>query len=151
MLKLKKSKVTEPEKEFDDKATKNKNLVSEKSKYPYGFITIMSILVVAILATGILTSAQIHEYRQNYEKLQKSKRTYMDLRVEYRRLLIEQQTFSTTQTIASRAVTELHMYFPSFSDKMILQPYWSKQQTNQTNSSNLNKPKPTTKNEEVSQ
>ncbi|MBS9779975.1 MAG: cell division protein FtsL [Moraxellaceae bacterium] len=149
MLKFRKSKVKKPEKELDDKATQTRDLVSEKNKNSYGFIIIMSILVLAILATGILTSAQIHQYRQNYEALQEIKRNYMDLRVEYRRLLIEQQTFSTTQRIASRAVTELHMYFPSVDDKMILQPYWLKEQKNQTNSSNINKP--TAKNEEVSQ
>ncbi len=135
MLKFRKSKVVESEKELDDKAT-TKEVVSEKAEYSYGFITTISILVVAILATGVFTSAQIHEYRQNYEKLQEIKRNYMDLRVEYRRLLIEQQTFSTTQKIASRAVTELHMYFPSFKDKMVLQPYWLIQQNNQTNSAN---------------
>ncbi len=147
MLKFRKSKVEEPEKELDNKTT-IKNVVLEKSKRSYGFITILSVLVVAILATGVLTSAQIHEYRQNYEELQGIKRDYMDLRVEYRRLLIEQQTFSTTQKIASRAVAELHMYFPSFNDKMILKPYWLNQQKN---SINVNQPKPTVKNEEVSQ
>ncbi len=149
MLKFRKSNIKKPEKELDNKATTSRNLVSEKSEYSYGFILLMSILVVAILATGISTSAQIHEYRQKYEDLQDIKRNYMDLRVEYRRLLIEQQTFSTTQKIASRAVTELHMYFPSVKDKMILQPYWLKEQKTQKKSSKVNKP--TTKNEEVSQ
>ncbi len=139
MLKFRKLTAEKP----DGKATTNK-VVLEKTEYSYGFLTTMSLLVVAILATGVLTSAQIHEYRKNYEDLQDIKRNYMDLRVEYRRLLIEQQTFSTTQKIASRAVTELHMYFPSFKDKMILQPYWLKQQNKPTNSSNR-------KNNEVSQ
>ncbi len=149
MLKFRKTKVEEAEKELDGKTSKPQNVVPEKSDISYGFLMMISILVVAILATGIFTSAQIHEYRQNYEKLQGIKHEYMDLRVEYRRLLIEQQTFSTTQKIASRAVTELHMYFPSFKDKMILQPYWLKQQKRLTKSPKVNQPK--VKNEEVSQ
>ncbi len=144
MLKFIKSKVAEA----DDKANAQ-DVIAEKTEFSYGFIITLSLLIVAILVTGILASTQIHEYRQNYEKLQGIKHDYMDLRVEYRRLLIEQQTFSTTQKIASRAVSELHMYFPSFEDKMILQPYWSKEQSKQTTSSNLNQPK--VKNKEASQ
>jgi cell division protein FtsL len=37
-------------------------------------------------------------------------------------LLIEQQTFSATPQIASRAVAELGMYSPTLKDKLIIQP-----------------------------
>jgi cell division protein FtsL len=44
------------------------------------------------------------------------------LQVEHQRLLIEQQTFSATPQIASRAVAELGMYSPTLKDKLIIQP-----------------------------
>ena len=42
--------------------------------------------------------------------------------VRHQRLLIEQQTFSATPQIASRAVAELGMYSPTLKDKLIIQP-----------------------------
>ena len=44
------------------------------------------------------------------------------LQVEHQRLLIEQQTFSATPQIASRAVAELGMFSPTLKDKLIIQP-----------------------------
>jgi len=44
------------------------------------------------------------------------------LQIEHQRLLIEQQTFSATPQIASRAVAELGMYSPTLKDKLIIQP-----------------------------
>ena len=37
-------------------------------------------------------------------------------------MLIEQQTFSATPQIASRAVAELGMFSPTLKDKLIIQP-----------------------------
>lgn len=54
--------------------------------------------------------------------LQKMKVEYRNLQIENQRLIIEQQTFSATPQIASRAVTQLSMYSPSTKDKLILQP-----------------------------
>ena len=44
------------------------------------------------------------------------------LQIEHQRLLIEQQTFSATPQIASRAVAELGMFSPMLEDKLIIQP-----------------------------
>lgn len=54
--------------------------------------------------------------------LQKMKVEHRNLQIENQRLIIEQQTFSATPQIASRAVTQLGMYSPSTQDKLILQP-----------------------------
>ena len=49
------------------------------------------------------------------------KKQQRKLQVEHQRLLIEQQTFSATPQIASRAVSELNMYSPTLKDKLIIQ------------------------------
>ncbi len=99
-----------------------------------GFIFLMLLLLVAILWTGVVTTSQIQHYRQEYGKLQQMKQDYLKLQVEHKRLLLEQQTFSTTQQIATRAVSELNMYFPSAKNKLILQPIASSEVSNRTQS-----------------
>ncbi len=97
-------------------------IISQQFTDSKGFIILMSLLVIAILYSSIATATQIQHYRQDYGKLQQMKQDYLKLQVEHRRLLLEQQTFSTTQQIAHRAVSELNMYFPAATNKLILQP-----------------------------
>ncbi len=54
--------------------------------------------------------------------MQDMKKQERKLQVEHQRLLIEQQTFSATPQIASRAVAELGMFSPTLKDKLIIQP-----------------------------
>lgn len=85
------------------------------------FSVIMLLLASAILWTGVSTASQTQKYRQDYKTLQEMKQEYLRLQVEHKRLLIEQQTFSATPQIASRAVSELQMHFPEINDRLILQ------------------------------
>ncbi len=86
------------------------------------YIILMLILAMLILWTGVQTATQIQQYRDDYKSLQKMKQEYQKLQVENQRLLIEQQTFSATPQIATRAVSKLGMFYPAFQDKLILQP-----------------------------
>lgn len=86
------------------------------------YAVIMFVLAAAIIWTGIKTAEQVQQYHQDYKALQDMKKQHRKLQVEHQRLLIEQQTFSATPQIASRAVAELGMYSPTLEDKMILQP-----------------------------
>lgn len=81
----------------------------------------MAILIGLILWTGIATVQQVQAYHQQYGVLQQLKKDYRNLQIENQRLLIEQQTFSATPQIASRAVSELNMFYPQLSDRMIIQ------------------------------
>lgn len=81
----------------------------------------MAILIALILWTGIATVQQVQAYHQQYGNLQQLKKDYRKLQIENQRLLIEQQTFSATPQIASRAVAELNMFYPQLSDRMIIQ------------------------------
>lgn len=85
------------------------------------YAVLMGILLTLILWTGINTVRQIQAYHQQYTELQKTKKEYRKLQIERQRLLIEQQTFSATPQIARRAVTELNMFYPKLTDRLIIQ------------------------------
>ena len=80
----------------------------------------MMLLIIAILWTGVSVVEQIQTYHQQYGELQKLKKQFRQLQMEHQRMLIEQQTFSATPQVTNRAVTELNMFYPNLSDRMII-------------------------------
>lgn len=80
----------------------------------------MILLVIAILWTGISVVEQIQTYHKSYNQLAKLKREFRQLQIEHQRMMIEQQTFSGTPQVTSRAATQLNMFYPDFSDRMII-------------------------------
>jgi len=86
------------------------------------YVVVLLLLAVAIVWSGIKTAEEVQQYHQDYKTLQDMKKQERKLQVEHQRLLIEQQTFSATPQIASRAVAELGMYSPTLKDKLIIQP-----------------------------
>lgn len=86
------------------------------------YVLILLLLAIGIVWSGIKTAEGIQHYHQDYKTLQDMKKQERHLQIEHQRLLIEQQTFSATPQIASRAVAELGMYTPTFKDKLIIQP-----------------------------
>lgn len=86
------------------------------------YVAVLLLLAAAIVWSGIKTAESIQQYHQDYKALQDMKKQERTLQIEHQRLLIEQQTFSATPQIASRAVAELGMYTPTFKDKLIIQP-----------------------------
>ncbi|WP_201617765.1 cell division protein FtsL [Psychrobacter urativorans] len=86
------------------------------------YVVVLLLLAAAIVWSGIKTAEDIQKYHQDYKALQDMKKQERKLQVEHQRLLIEQQTFSATPQIASRAVSELGMYTPTSKDKLIIQP-----------------------------
>lgn len=86
------------------------------------YVAALLLLAMAIVWSGIKTAEEVQQYHQDYKTLQDMKKQERKLQVEHQRLLIEQQTFSATPQIASRAVAELGMYSPTLKDKLIIQP-----------------------------
>ena len=86
------------------------------------YVGVLLLLAAAIVWSGIKTAEEVQQYHQDYKTLQDMKKQERKLQVEHQRLLIEQQTFSDTPQIASRAVAELGMYSPTLKDKLIIQP-----------------------------
>lgn len=86
------------------------------------YVVVLLLLAAGIVWSGIKTAEAVQQYHQDYKTLQDMKKQQRKLQVEHQRLLIEQQTFSATPQIASRAVSELGMYSPTLKDKLIIQP-----------------------------
>lgn len=86
------------------------------------YVVVLLLLAGTIVWSGIKTAEEVQQYHQDYKALQDMKKQERKLQVEHQRLLIEQQTFSATPQIASRAVAELGMYSPTLKDKLIIQP-----------------------------
>ncbi len=86
------------------------------------YVVVLLLLAGAIVWSGVKTAEDVQQYHQDYKTLQDMKKQERKLKVEHQRLLIEQQTFSATPQIASRAVAELGMYSPTLKDKLIIQP-----------------------------
>ena len=86
------------------------------------YVMVLLLLAAGIIWSGIKTAEAVQQYHQDYKTLQDMKKQKRKLQVEHQRLLIEQQTFSATPQIASRAVSELGMYSPTLKDKLIIQP-----------------------------
>ena len=86
------------------------------------YVVVLLMLAGAIIISGIKTAETVQQYHQDYKTLQDMKKQQRQLQIEQQRLLIEQQTFSATPQIASRAVAELGMYSPTLKDKLIIQP-----------------------------
>ena len=86
------------------------------------YVGILLLLAAAIVWSGIKTAESVQQYHQDYKTLQDMKKQERKLQIEHQRLLIEQQTFSATPQIASRAVAELGMFSPTLEDKLIIQP-----------------------------
>ncbi len=88
-------------------------------------IVLWDALIITLLVAGIIGSAlsvafQVHQTREEFKVLRKSKQVGNRLDVEWGRLLIEQQTFGATTQIGSRAVVYLHMYSPPASQTLTL-------------------------------
>ena len=97
-------------------------LFVRKFKIANIYVAILVLLAAAIVWSGIKTAEGVQQYHQDYKTLQDMKKQERNLQVEHQRLLIEQQTFSATPQIASRAVAELGMFSPTLKDKLIIQP-----------------------------
>ena len=85
------------------------------------YVILLLLLAAGIVWSGIKTAEGVQQYHQDYKALQDMKKQQRKLQIEHQRLLIEQQTFSATPQIASRAVSELNMYSPTLKDKLIIQ------------------------------
>ena len=97
-------------------------LFVRKFKISNIYVAILVLLAAGIVWSGIKTAEGVQQYHQDYKTLQDMKKQERNLQVEHQRLLIEQQTFSATPQIASRAVAELGMFSPTLKDKLIIQP-----------------------------
>lgn len=108
--------------ELDSESLEMGDILTKRYRGISLYAVVMSLLAIAIIWTAVLNAELVQQYHEDYMTLQKMKVEHRNLQIENQRLVIEQQTFSATPQIASRAVTQLGMYSPSTKDKLILQP-----------------------------
>lgn len=85
-----------------------------------GYWFLMGLLVLVVIITGIKNVEQTQKRHGVYRDLSAVKQAYRTMRIEEERLIIEQQTFSATSTVAQRAVTELGMFYPSETHRIVV-------------------------------
>lgn len=81
---------------------------------------VLAMLVVLILMMGVWTNEQIQERHRLYRELSAERQAHQKMQIEAQRLIIEQQTFSATPTVAGRAVNELNMFYPTAKHRMVV-------------------------------
>lgn len=87
---------------------------------PYWFA--MAILAGAILFTAMLVVKQTQERHKVYAALATLEDNYRRMHITEQRLLIEQQTFSSTPVVAKRAVNDLRMFYPDDKHRKVISP-----------------------------
>lgn len=87
---------------------------------PYWFA--MAVLAIGIMVTAKMVVTQTQTRHQTYALLFELQKEYRAMHTEEQRLLIEQQTFSSTPVVAKRAVNDLKMFYPDESHRKVIMP-----------------------------
>lgn len=78
------------------------------------------VLLAGMLVTAILTVEQTQKRHTLYQQIAVMRADIHALQIEEERLIIEQQTFSATPTIAKRSAIELKMFYPDDKHRLVL-------------------------------
>ncbi|OOS23121.1 cell division protein FtsL [Moraxella pluranimalium] len=100
----------------------NENTQAIRTNFTTVLRVILAILVLLIFWTALSIVEQTNERHQVHIQIRKLDLELSDLRTEEQRLMIEQQTFSATPQVASRAVSELGMFFPTGENRRVIAP-----------------------------
>lgn len=100
----------------------NENTQAIRTNFTTVLRVILAILVLLIFWTALSIVEQTNERHQVHIQIRKLDLELDDLRTEEQRLMIEQQTFSATPQVASRAVSELGMFFPTGENRRVIAP-----------------------------
>lgn len=100
----------------------NENTQAIRTNFTTVLRVILAILVLLIFWTAVSIVEQTNERHQVHIQIRKLDLELSDLRTEEQRLMIEQQTFSATPQVASRAVSELGMFFPTGENRRVIAP-----------------------------
>lgn len=81
---------------------------------------LVSLLLLALLASGISVIYTTFRNRAMLNELQQLRNQRNELQVQWGQLLIEQSTFSLDSRIERKAIEELQMKVPDFSDVVMV-------------------------------
>lgn len=100
----------------------NENTQAIRTNFTSVLRVILIILIMLIFWTALSIVKQTNERHQVHIDIRKLEIELAQLRTEEQRLMIEQQTFSATPQVASRAVSELGMFFPTGENRRVIAP-----------------------------
>lgn len=83
-------------------------------------MTLITVLLLALLASGISVIYTTFKNRSMLNELQQLRNQRNELQVQWGQLLIEQSTFSLDSRIERKAIEELQMIVPEFSDVVMV-------------------------------
>ena len=99
---------------------KNDDEVVSNTKKGLKKVVVYAVLVASVFISAMMVVFQVVEYRHDYRDLSAYMRERDDLKAEWGRLLIEQQTFGATAQIGSRAVTQWRMFSPPAAQTVVI-------------------------------
>ena len=83
---------------------------------------ILTILIFAVLGTGIAVVYARQEHRQAYVQLTRLLRERDEINIEFSRLQLEQATWAETNRIEQVATERLGMTFPQAAELVVVKP-----------------------------
>jgi cell division protein FtsL len=83
-------------------------------------MTLVTVLLLALLVSGISVIYTTFKNRSMLNELQQLRNQRNELQVQWGQLLIEQSTFSLDSRIERKAIEELQMIVPEFSDVVMV-------------------------------
>jgi len=81
---------------------------------------LLSVLVLAIVASALLVVRDRHQHRQQFNALSKLEKARDDLNIEFGRLQLEQATWAESNRVDQVARVRLGMVFPRTEDIVVL-------------------------------
>lgn len=82
-------------------------------------LSVFGVLALVFFSAYVVVR-QVYDYRKDLKVYNELMREHEQAKIEWGRLIIEQQTFGATAQIGTRAVTQLKMYSPPISETVVI-------------------------------
>ncbi len=83
---------------------------------------ILSLLIFAVLGSGVAVVYARQEHRQAYVQLNRLQRERDEINIEFSRLQLEQATWAETNRIEQVATERIGMTFPQAAELVVIKP-----------------------------
>ena len=83
---------------------------------------ILSLLIFAVLGSGVAVVYARQEHRQAYVQLNRLQRERDEINIEFSRLQLEQATWAETNRIEQVATQRIGMVFPQAAELVVIKP-----------------------------
>lgn len=105
---------------IDEKLDSQNELVLRRRNFDRVYWFVIATLLMITLVAAIFTVKQTQMRHQTYQQIAQLRSDIRALQIEEERLIIEQQTFSSTPTVAKRSAIELKMFYPDGDHRLVL-------------------------------